>query len=325
MPPQQPGYGYPQQPYGQQPPPHGQPQWTPAPPPRQGMSTGAKVGLGCGIPVIGLLLLGACGAIISAGQDAKPKSAAPRPSPSRSAGAGSAKAAPLFVGENLKQAKAAADAAGYNAISHDAGPGNAGQWDDDNWKVCFQTVAAKPVAGIPTLDFGVVRNEWPCPAEDGAPIPYPKTPKVLGQTFAQASKALAPIGFERIEPQSAYTDVSVPASPDDWKVCFQDPEEGKEIQYPKTTTAYLKLTAPGTACPKTEYTQLHPDPTPPSTGDDNTGDDNSDNTSGSGGGGDSYYKNCTEAKNAGAAPIHKGEPGYRRALDRDGDGIACDR
>ncbi|MFI1519097.1 excalibur calcium-binding domain-containing protein [Kitasatospora cineracea] len=38
-----------------------------------------------------------------------------------------------------------------------------------------------------------------------------------------------------------------------------------------------------------------------------------------------YYKNCTEAKAAGAAPLHRGEPGHRSALDRDGDGIACEK
>ncbi|WP_282202078.1 excalibur calcium-binding domain-containing protein [Kitasatospora fiedleri] len=38
-----------------------------------------------------------------------------------------------------------------------------------------------------------------------------------------------------------------------------------------------------------------------------------------------YYKNCTEAKAAGAAPLHRGDPGYRSALDRDGDGIACEK
>ncbi|SDG50055.1 excalibur calcium-binding domain-containing protein [Pseudonocardia oroxyli] len=36
------------------------------------------------------------------------------------------------------------------------------------------------------------------------------------------------------------------------------------------------------------------------------------------------YKNCTEARNAGAAPLHRGEPGYSTKLDRDGDGIACE-
>lgn len=37
-----------------------------------------------------------------------------------------------------------------------------------------------------------------------------------------------------------------------------------------------------------------------------------------------YYANCSEARAAGAAPIYEGQPGYRRKLDRDGDGIACE-
>ncbi|MEP7114358.1 MAG: excalibur calcium-binding domain-containing protein [Ilumatobacteraceae bacterium] len=39
---------------------------------------------------------------------------------------------------------------------------------------------------------------------------------------------------------------------------------------------------------------------------------------------DVYYANCTEARAAGAAPIQIGEPGYRKALDRDNDGTACE-
>jgi len=37
-----------------------------------------------------------------------------------------------------------------------------------------------------------------------------------------------------------------------------------------------------------------------------------------------YYANCTEAKAAGADPLHTGDPGYRSALDRDHDGTACE-
>ncbi|QUQ63568.1 excalibur calcium-binding domain-containing protein [Kutzneria sp. CA-103260] len=37
-----------------------------------------------------------------------------------------------------------------------------------------------------------------------------------------------------------------------------------------------------------------------------------------------YYKNCAAARAAGAAPIYRGQPGYRAALDRDNDGIACE-
>jgi len=38
-----------------------------------------------------------------------------------------------------------------------------------------------------------------------------------------------------------------------------------------------------------------------------------------------YYKNCAEAQAAGAAPIYRGQPGYRPELDGDGDGVACER
>lgn len=40
--------------------------------------------------------------------------------------------------------------------------------------------------------------------------------------------------------------------------------------------------------------------------------------------GDVYYPNCTAARNAGAAPVRRGEPGYGRHLDRDNDGIGCE-
>ena len=37
-----------------------------------------------------------------------------------------------------------------------------------------------------------------------------------------------------------------------------------------------------------------------------------------------YYRNCDAARAAGAAPLYRGEPGYRPGLDRDGDGVACE-
>jgi hypothetical protein len=37
-----------------------------------------------------------------------------------------------------------------------------------------------------------------------------------------------------------------------------------------------------------------------------------------------FYANCTAVRAAGKAPLHRGDPGYRAALDRDGDGIACE-
>jgi hypothetical protein len=45
---------------------------------------------------------------------------------------------------------------------------------------------------------------------------------------------------------------------------------------------------------------------------------------GGSGGGSTYYANCDEARADGAAPVHVGDPGYGRHLDRDGDGTGCE-
>ena len=37
-----------------------------------------------------------------------------------------------------------------------------------------------------------------------------------------------------------------------------------------------------------------------------------------------HWSGCDEARAAGTAPIHAGEPGYRPGMDGDGDGIACE-
>ena len=45
----------------------------------------------------------------------------------------------------------------------------------------------------------------------------------------------------------------------------------------------------------------------------------------SGGSSGAYYASCKEARAAGAAPLYLGESGYRAELDRDHDGIACEK
>ena len=37
-----------------------------------------------------------------------------------------------------------------------------------------------------------------------------------------------------------------------------------------------------------------------------------------------YYPGCNAARAAGAAPLFRGQPGYRPEMDGDGDGIACE-
>lgn len=62
-----------------------------------------------------------------------------------------------------------------------------------------------------------------------------------------------------------------------------------------------------------EAAQNTPAPAAPSEPQSNTNSDSS-----------VYYKNCTAAREAGAAPVHRGEPGYGTHLDRDNDGIGCE-
>lgn len=43
------------------------------------------------------------------------------------------------------------------------------------------------------------------------------------------------------------------------------------------------------------------------------------------GGGTSEYENCSEARTAGVDPLYRGEGGYDGHLDRDGDGVGCEK
>ncbi len=62
-----------------------------------------------------------------------------------------------------------------------------------------------------------------------------------------------------------------------------------------------------------------PNPSPESSPETSESESDSSDDSNS-----AYYENCTAAKSAGAAPLHRGEPGYGSHLDRDGDGTACE-
>ncbi|AMS06163.1 DUF1524 domain-containing protein [Acidipropionibacterium acidipropionici] len=60
------------------------------------------------------------------------------------------------------------------------------------------------------------------------------------------------------------------------------------------------------------------------TGSRTTGASGSGGSGPEGSGSSVSYKNCAAARAAGAAPIHRGDPGYSSRLDRDGDGVACE-
>ncbi|MFE5337388.1 DUF1524 domain-containing protein [Isoptericola sp. NPDC056573] len=60
--------------------------------------------------------------------------------------------------------------------------------------------------------------------------------------------------------------------------------------------------------------------------DDTSSDDTSSDDTSSDGTGSTQepFANCDAARAAGAAPVHRGDPGYSSRLDRDGDGTACE-
>ena len=63
-----------------------------------------------------------------------------------------------------------------------------------------------------------------------------------------------------------------------------------------------------------------PLPTGGSAPDVTPADDPADDSAGAG----EPFANCDAARAAGAAPVHRGDPGYSSRLDRDGDGTACE-
>ncbi|MEV7681697.1 excalibur calcium-binding domain-containing protein [Streptomyces sp. NPDC088341] len=84
---------------------------------------------------------------------------------------------------------------------------------------------------------------------------------------------------------------------------------------PATTVTASAKPAPTVTKTKTVRVTVAPAAAPA----DDEVTDTSDGSDGS-----TYYANCTAARAAGAAPIHTGDPGYGRHLDRDGDGVGCE-
>lgn len=76
------------------------------------------------------------------------------------------------------------------------------------------------------------------------------------------------------------------------------------ITVPASTSAPTTTTAPPTTAPPATTAPPPPPTDPPAQS--------------------VYYPNCTAAREAGAAPINQGEPGYRPELDGNSDGVACE-
>ncbi|MGV9894167.1 excalibur calcium-binding domain-containing protein [Streptomyces tendae] len=135
------------------------------------------------------------------------------------------------------------------------------------------------------------------------------TPKWAKKRYVGPALALAfflgiAAGTSDTPPETDAKAVSAKPQPTVTVTATADPEPAPTV----TETVEVEVTETVTADP------LYDD----SNHDRSGSDDNST------GGGSVYYENCAAARAAGAAPVHRGEPGYASHLDRDGDGTGCD-
>ncbi|NIL50942.1 PASTA domain-containing protein [Streptomyces sp. 2BBP-J2] len=172
-------------------------------------------------------------------QDTDDKSTEATPSPTTS------KAPELtdYTGKALDEAEKGARAAGFTPGLHDASAEDRTIVVRSTWTVCFQQAdtTAKSVA------FAAVKEGEPCPSKDGEPLPWPTMPDVVGDTYNTAVEALgrAGIDLDSVTLDDVYLDIDAPAAEeaaeegDEWRVCFQRPDENDEVT--STTTVHLDL------------------------------------------------------------------------------------
>ncbi|MET9463656.1 excalibur calcium-binding domain-containing protein [Streptomyces sp. NPDC006544] len=161
-------------------------------------------------------------------------------------------------------------------------------------------------------------------------------PALIGKKSADAEALVQQVTTKPVETRSAYGDVPLAADHTQWAVCFQTPAAASPLA--ADTAVELSLTAPGTPCPAQAGAALRPSGTPsparttvpskapaPAPSSAPVTPKPKSSPTPAPGPKDVTYKNCAEAKAAGVAPIHRGQPGYAKHLDRDDDGIACDK
>lgn len=138
---------------------------------------------------------------------------------------------PNFVGMGLQSAQDAAQAKDfYGLSSHDSLGRDRLQALDRNWKVCSQNIkAGKTVATESKLDFGAVKLEEDCPANDEGPLEAggSKMPDLAGKSVKAARGALDSGVSVTVTDAAEDRMVLVESN---WKVCTQTPSPGTELK-----------------------------------------------------------------------------------------------
>ncbi|MFF3844657.1 hypothetical protein [Streptomyces sp. NPDC002328] len=239
----QPGYGAPQQPV-----------WGPPPPKKT--SPGKIVGFGClgvfalfvVITVIGAIVgggdsggSGSDGKDVSAGKTEKSApavaSSAPAAAPkaetepeAATSVAAETASLPDLRGKGLQSAQDQAQAAGFFYLtSHDALGRGRFQAFDRNWKVCSQSPAAGEHPTDAEIDFGAVKLEESCPAQDAGPVKEAGAtmPDFVGKSVKVARQALDSGTSITVDDASGDDRLIIVES--NWKVCTQTPAAGAAL------------------------------------------------------------------------------------------------
>ncbi|MEO3978098.1 hypothetical protein [Streptomyces sp. CAU 1734] len=148
-----------------------------------------------------------------------------------------AESAPLpnFTGKGLQSAQDEAQAAGFFTLtSHDALGRDRMQTFDRNWKVCTQEPAAGTHPTDTSINFGTVKLDEDCPAEDAgkADTQAADSASTMADFTGKSVKAV------RNDLDSSTSLSVTDASGQDrmvlmesnWQVCTQEPDAGTELE-----------------------------------------------------------------------------------------------
>ena len=188
-----------------------------------------------------------------------------------------------------------------------------------SWLVALVIVLVPAVSGC---DDSAAHEAAPASAAATTPAAV-EVPDVVGMKGDDAADALKKAGLSKTP---SYTDADGEESvwaPGNWSVTAQDPAAGERVpadQEITLTVNHDSADAAASASAAAEATEqaAQEEPAQPEAPAQEPQSEPEEQA-------DAYYANCTEAKAAGAAPMYRGSPGYRADLDRDDDGIACDK
>jgi hypothetical protein len=155
------------------------PQWGAPPPPAPSFLDWVKahkavsaVGGGLAVLLVAGALANAAGAPVAVpavplASTSTPAVAAPPMAPSAAAQGN----VPDLTGKGLPSAQTILGNAGFKAVTaHDSSNGGRMQFNDPNWKVCFQDPKPGQYPANTPIDLGVVKRAETCPAVDGTAV-----------------------------------------------------------------------------------------------------------------------------------------------------------